>query len=270
MQTKGSTLNGARHVFARTLPAACALLLLGASVACDEDMSSPITGDGEVRVLYIGNSLTYTNDLPGLVATVAEAAGRSIAYGTIALPNFSLEDHWNAGIVEQIRAAHADLVVLQQGPSSLPENQEHLRFWSEQLAGPIRDAGGQPVLFMVWPSADRADAFDAVFESYRNAATAVSGLFAPAGEAWRAAWNRDPQLAFYGPDGFHPSRLGSIAAALTLYAVLFDAQVSNLPTELLPTSAGLDIIALTPETAAALYAAVDEVVARPVIGPTDS
>lgn len=242
-----------------TLPA---LLLFVTLNACGEDATGPIPGDGELRVLFVGNSLTFTNDLPALVATVAEAAGRSIAYGSITQPNFSLEDHWNAGIAGAIRNARADVVVLQQGPSSLPENQTHLREWSERLSGPIREVGGRPALYMVWPSVDRFAFFDAVRDSYLNAATAVDGLFMPAGEAWRTAWAVDPGLELYGPDGFHPSRLGSIVAALTIYAVLFDAQVGDLPAELVPTSPQLETIRLDPAVAKIVYTAVDETVER--------
>jgi hypothetical protein len=52
--------------------------------------------------------------------------------------------------------------------------------------------------------------------SYETAAKEIGGLFLPAGEAWRVAWKRDPDLHFYGPDGFHPSPLGSLLAACDL------------------------------------------------------
>jgi hypothetical protein len=42
----------------------------------------------------------------------------------------------------------------------------------------------------------------------------------PAGEAWRAAWRRDPELPLYDRDGFHPSRLGSCLAALAVYQAI--------------------------------------------------
>jgi len=93
----------------------------------------------------------------------------------------------------------------------------------------IREAGGEPALFMVWPGSDRAHAFAAVREAYRNAALAVDGLFVPAGEAWRAVWEADPDQALYGADGFHPSRRGSFVAALTVFAVLFDEDLRGLP-----------------------------------------
>lgn len=173
----------------------------------------------------------------------------------MAKPNYSLEDHWNSGIAAVIQQRRADVVILQQGPSSLPENQIYLRTWTERLAVPIREAGGLPALLMVWPPSDRIDAFDAVRDAYRNAAEAVDGLFLPAGEAWRAAWRLDPQLGLYGPDGFHPGLLGSFTAALTTYAVVFGERVSDLPLEGVEVARGLD-----PAAVAIVLEAVDETV----------
>jgi hypothetical protein len=50
-----------------------------------------------LRVLFIGNSLTYTNDLPGIVKAFAQAdRQQAFESRTIAFPNYSLEDHWNS------------------------------------------------------------------------------------------------------------------------------------------------------------------------------
>lgn len=37
-----------------------------------------------LRVLFVGNSLTATNDLPGYVAGLADASGHKLEYRTIA------------------------------------------------------------------------------------------------------------------------------------------------------------------------------------------
>ena len=211
-------------------------------VQVDED---PLP-DAEMRVLFIGNSLTYTNNLPAMVQTIAEAAGHTMVFGVEAAPNLSLEDHWLDGVERTIHAVKADVVIMQQGPSSLPQNQEHLRFWAGRLSEAIRTAGGQPALFMVWPEAYRPGAFSAVYESYLGAAEAVEGLFMPAGLAWVHTWNQDPEIQLYGADGFHPSYLGSAVAALTIFRVLFDEDVSTLPSRLEPVTPGLPVVNLGP------------------------
>ena len=203
-------------------------------------------GSAELRVLFIGNSLTYGNDLPGVVAALARLEGRSFAAGTIAHPNVSLEDHAGMGAFEVIRREQPDVVVLQQGPSSLPESRMHLIEWARQFDAVIRESGGKPALLMVWPSTDRIAFFDAVRDSYRAAADAVGGIFIPAGESWRAVWRRDDSAALYGADGFHPSALGTLAAALTVHAVLFELDATTfrcpLPGEVGVSQASLDVV----------------------------
>ncbi|MFN2316861.1 MAG: hypothetical protein ABR551_07070 [Gemmatimonadales bacterium] len=207
-----------RHSRLTTLAAP---ILLGSCLLGSEPSDIP---DADLRMLFIGNSLTYTNDMPRMVQHLANAAARSFAYGVAAAPNYSLEDHWADGITSTIAAQRADIVVMQQGPSSVPANQQHLAFWAGQLEPSIRAAGGIPALYMVWPEVSRLSAFDAVRDAYFYAAEAVEGLFLPAGEAWRAAWARDPGLTTYNPDGFHPSVIGSMAAALTIFTVAFEAE----------------------------------------------
>lgn len=219
-----------RRLLRRGLAGAGLLLL-----ACGSGPVQPTIepfGDAEVTALFIGNSLTASNDLPGMVATLAQAAGSTFEYRALLRPNFSLQDHWAQDAEEVIRELGADVVILQQGPSSVGDNPLHLRTWTEAYAPVVREAGGEPALLMVWPERTRMEAFDAVHDSYAGAADAVNGIFLPAGDAWREVWALDPDVSLYGVDGFHPSRDGSLVAALTVFAILYDEDVRDLPADL--------------------------------------
>jgi hypothetical protein len=67
-----------------------------------------------------------------------------------------------------------------------------------------------------------------VIASYRRAAAAARADLFPAGLAWQIAWRCKPALGLYGPDGFHPSALGTYAAALVLYGRLFKAPLVGI------------------------------------------
>lgn len=207
-------------------------LLVAAVAACSLGPSEP-TGpgpsDADVQILFVGNSLTYTNDLPGMVVEIAAADGAEWLARQRTAPSYSLEDHWHAGAEAAVRAAGADFVVLQQGPSSLPRNAEHLARWSATYAPVIREAGGRPALFMVWPPRRRWHALDAVRASYEGAAESADGLLAPAGSVWGRLLEEDPALPLTLSDGFHPSRLGTYAAALTIYGSLAEIEPAGLP-----------------------------------------
>ena len=229
--------------------------LVAALGACRPQVTAPGDGpgpleidDADVRVLFVGNSLTYTNGLPRVVEALATAAGYSIAWGSRARANYSLEDHWYSGLEADIRSARADFVVLQQGPSTLTESAIHLNQWTRTIAPVVRESGGEPALFMVWPEESRRNAFASARQSYAAAAAAVAGLFIPAGQTWVEAWALDPTLDFYGPDRFHPSYLGTLAAAQTIVAVLFDLEPNEMPTLDDP---------ITPATLATLHEALE-------------
>jgi lysophospholipase L1-like esterase len=189
-------------------------------------------GDG-MHVLFIGNSLTYSNDLPLVVQAMAKAAGKSLEVDSVTGGGYSLDDHWNDGGAQKAIASRRwTYVVLQHGPSSLPESRAELRAAVKRFAPVIRKAGAKPALFMVWPPADRISYFDDVRDAYALAAADVSGLFIPAGEAWRAAWRRDPNAPLYSQDDFHPSAAGSYAAALSIYGMIFKTSPQGLPARL--------------------------------------
>ena len=187
---------------------------------------------GALRVLFIGNSLTYVNDLPGIVEALADSLSveRPFWYRTAVAPNYSLEDHWaDPGTRAALQDRQWDVVVLQQGPSSLPENQELLREWSVRFAGLARAAGAVPALYMVWPDFTRRDFFDDVSDSYTAAAEAVDGMLFPVGRAWLAAWDADASLPLYGSDGFHPSTLATYLAALVILDRLYEVELEIVP-----------------------------------------
>lgn len=195
------------------------------------------------RVLFVGNSLTAANDLPHLVEALAAAGGVQVTTHAIALPDFSLEDHWDRGDAQKaIAGASWEFVVLQQGPSALPESQVALRRDTKRFDPLIRRAGARTALYMVWPFDSRRFDFDRVSESYANAAKDVDGVLLPVGDAWQAAWRRDASIALYGPDGFHPTPAASYLAGLVMVHRLFRVSPIGLPASVpLPSGAPIRV-----------------------------
>jgi hypothetical protein len=186
-----------------------------------------------LRVLFIGNSLTYANDLPLIVQALAKAGGQQMYVDSVTFSGYSLEDHWDNGEAPKAIASQKwDVVVMQHGPASLLSSRAEMRIWVKKFDKIIRKAGARSALYMVWPPLDRFSFFDAVRESYSISAADVNGIFIPAGEAWRAAWRRDPDAPLYDSDDFHPSVAGSYTAALSFYGILFGREPKGLPARL--------------------------------------
>lgn len=221
------------------IPLAVAVLLSGLA-ACLEPPTAPgITkrkpGDENATwLLFIGNSHTEVNDIPGMVVAIAEQAGdSSLRADMIVGGGMALEDHWYFGDAHRALEAYRwDYVILQQGPSSLIQNWAHLRTWTEAFAPLIRAAEAEPVLYQVWPAIwRRQDAANAL-HSYTQAAAAVDGILAPAGDGITAAIALSDSLSVYLNDGVHASPYGGYIAALTIAARLVAFDPESLPPEI--------------------------------------
>jgi hypothetical protein len=220
---------------------------------------SSLTDEGEapgLNVLFIGNSLTYENDLPAMLRVLFDSAGLPRArVVAVAKPNFGLEDHWVGGDSHTMIARGGwDYVVLQQGPSAT-EGRPSLIEYSHRFEPEIRAAGAVPALYMVWPAATRPFDFDGVSDAYRTAAAEVSGVLLPAGDGWREAWALDPGLQLYGADGFHPSAAGTYLAALVMFQRFTGLSPIGLPGSLTLHSSNYPDPRIPPEIALTLQRA---------------
>ena len=239
---------------------ALVLALCLAVVACLGGATAVPGGADEnakFNVLFIGNSLTYTNDLPEMLRVLIESVQQGPAHIEVAAyANFGLEDHWvNGGARDAINGGGWDVVVLQQGPSAT-EGRPSLLEYTGRFDEEIAAVGARTALYMVWPSKARFFDFDGVSESYAQAAEQVGGLLYPAGEAWRLAWQRDSTIQLYGPDGFHPTGAGTYLAALVMFQQLTRLSPVGLTGDVV-TSSGV-VLQLSAETAAILQEAAVE------------
>lgn len=220
--------------------------LVAAALGCSLTTATGPVPAG-LNVLFVGNSLTYTNDLPGMVEALLDSAAvgpRTI--DAVAFPDFGLADHWVRGEAQQqIARGGWDVVAIQQGPSAT-EGRPSLIEYAQRYGEKSRRVGARVALYMVWPSQSRPFDFDGVSESYAMAADSAGGLLFPVGEAWRAAWRRDSTLALYGPDGFHPSRMATYLAALVMFEQLTGRPPVGLPGSLSVRGSATPVVALDP------------------------
>jgi hypothetical protein len=174
------------------------------------------------QILFVGNSLTYSNDLPKLVAQYGASKGNQITTQTLAYGGYALEDHWNDGELQQlITKGSFDFVVVQQGPSSQADGREMLFDYGERIAALCEVRGAKLVFFMVWPAKVNYHTFDGVIKNYTDAAAHSGSLLCPVGKVWKDHFDSTNDFSYYGPDQFHPSLEGSTVAAQIIYETLF-------------------------------------------------
>ncbi|WP_298237495.1 SGNH/GDSL hydrolase family protein [uncultured Algibacter sp.] len=176
----------------------------------------------EFNILFIGNSLTYTNNLPLLVKKQAKKLGITINTKMIAEPNYTLPDHWHEGKAQKlIKSKTFDFLIVQQGPSSQAEGKQMLLEYGEKYSLLCKKNQVKLAYFMVWPSLQYYHTFEGVIKNHQLAAKANNAILCPVGDIWRKYFNTTNYYDYYGSDGFHPSKKGSEIAAKVIIESLF-------------------------------------------------
>lgn len=181
-------------------------------------------------ILFVGNSLTYSNDLPRMVEKIGKTAGIKLKTRCLCFPNYGLEDHWTEGKVSKlIEKEEFDFVVFQQGPSSQAYGRSSLIDFGGRITELAESHDTKAAYFMVWPSLQYYHTFAGVIKNHSDAAKQSGAMLIPAGEHWKAYREVEGLDNLYGPDGFHPSKTGSFLAALTIISTLFpDIELNEL------------------------------------------
>jgi hypothetical protein len=184
--------------------------------------SQNITSNKEFNILFIGNSLTASNDLPKLVEIAGKQKSIIIKTKMIAYPNYAIMDHWNDGKVQkEIKRNQYDFVIVQQGPSSQQNGREILIEYGRKYADLCNKNGAKLSYFMVWPSRIYYHTFKGVIKNYTDAARINDAILCPVGEEWKKHFDTTQNFDYYSADGFHPSLKGSQRAAEIIVEHLF-------------------------------------------------
>ncbi len=180
----------------------------------------------DYKVLFIGNSLTYSNNLPGLFTEEAKKLGFTVQTSQLARPNYALVDHLAEGKISQtLQNGRYDFVVVQQGPSSQADGRAMLLEAGSELQQLCAKNNSKLAFFMVWPAFENYHTFDGVIRNYSLAATHTDAILCPVGIAWKEHIDKTGDLEYYASDRFHPSLKGSTFAARIIAESLFGKKV---------------------------------------------
>lgn len=183
---------------------------------------TPPLRSGAKKILFVGNSLTYFNDLPSQVAAIGASMGNHIEQEVMAYPNYALEDHWNDGCLQDmISSGFYDFVVVQQGPSSQSDGAKSLLEYGERIQQLCMQHDAKLAFFMVWPARANYHTFNGVIANYTSAAHATGAILCPVGATWKRHIDDTGDWSYYGPDAYHPSAVGTGVAAGIVYKSLF-------------------------------------------------
>src|SRR5687768_6127758 len=201
-----------------------------AALEAEAQVSKTNRPRASLKILFIGNSFTARNDLPGLVAAMAAANGDALDHRLISVGGASLRSHWNKGeATEAIRSGGYDYVVLQEqrtlpikNPNRMHEN---IRLFDQQ----IKESGSKTALYLTWARRHAPESQTAITEAYTAIAEELGATLIPAGIAWQRFMRGHDRPVLHDHDGSHPTLAGTFLAACVAYATLFGRKTFALP-----------------------------------------
>jgi len=184
-----------------------------------------------LNVLFVGNSYTQANDLPGTVQALVASRGGAMRHEVIARGGALLHAHLAEGVAAaRIRSGGFTHVVLQE-QSQLPAVAPPVFIEAAcALAGLATAAGAKPVLFVTWAPRDAPGEQAKITASYEAVALRTGAVLALVGPTWAKAGRLS--AALYGPDGRHPAPPGTYLAAMVLFKALTGKAPVELPVRL--------------------------------------
>jgi hypothetical protein len=184
-----------------------------------------------LKVLFIGNSYTYYNNLPGMISQLAASSDepRQLDTRMIAVGTKTLEWHYeNLETLDAIRQADRDIVVLQEHSMRPVENRDKMLDYASKLDGEIKSSGARTVLYLTWARKHIPEMQERLTDAYFTLAGKIGATVAPVGIAWQNALRSNPALKLHKKDKSHPDLPGSYLAACVFYATLFQTSPVGL------------------------------------------
>jgi hypothetical protein len=176
-----------------------------------------------VTVLFIGNSLTYANDMPFMIRKIADSAHSEYKYQiTMYAPGgTTFENHWNDSHVQSLLKEKWKYVVLQgaSGEQFNGNTSSSFLTYGKKLADLTWSNGSMPVLFVTWRYAGSygSDTMQDVIQSgYAALAQQTGAPKVNIGDTWNKVMRYAPGITLYN-DANHPSIYGSYLCALMFY-----------------------------------------------------
>ena len=201
----------------------------GATAAASGDFAIP-PATADISLLFMGNSHTSFNNLPGMVAAMVHAGKPAKTVAVVEAPGWMFLDERVADIpsLNLLRSQNWSFVLLQAQKYSSSGQFTYSTTEAEELVRMSRRQRAVPVMFPEWPRRSIAET-QLIYDLHVSIARNEPACVAPVPQAWDLALARYPNLTLYDADGNHSAPAGAFLAALVLYATITGLSPVDLP-----------------------------------------
>jgi len=183
-----------------------------------------------MKVLFIGNSHTYYNDMPQIFADMCKERGKDVEVAMQAHPGVTYG--WHFGQHTELRFAliHGgfDYIVMQQAAHSPCPAKEETITDGKKIIELARANGVTPIQTMPWAEKRDPDHQKGMYDIYNTLSEETGIKLTVAGNVFEEVFYNYPDIDLYWKDGEHASPYGSYVIAMAAYAAIFGESVKGL------------------------------------------
>jgi hypothetical protein len=183
-----------------------------------------------MKVLFIGNSHTYFNDMPQTFADMCREAGIDTDVTMLAYSWKDLEWHAAAEYFTvrfNILYGGYDYCVVQQAAHPFPGDETTL-VNMQRIADLCEAAGTKPILIETWAERDHPEHQENLSHANRIIAEKTGSILAPVGTVWEKIRNDHPEIELFWRDGEHAGPYGDLIIAGILYRITTDKKMEQI------------------------------------------
>ena len=175
-----------------------------------------------MKILFIGNSHTYFNDMPAIFKRLCIENGKDVHVTMLTKGGMGLDYHAKE---EQTRFnilyGEYDVVVLQHTAHPMGDLNE-MKKGAEKIAAWCKDAGSRVVLYQTWTEKGDEENQSHMSKVYDDLGDLLGVSVAPVGNVWQKTRMENPETELYFKDGAHASPDGSALAARVIFETVFN------------------------------------------------
>jgi len=185
---------------------------------------------GELSILFVGNSHTSTNDIPGTVESLLASLSDHDPTVETLKAGFLRMAMDRPDITEEVSSGDWDIVILQGHEISMSQSTRYSQKEPVALARLALDAGSRALFFSEWKR-EGVEETKYIESLYREMAAKAGAEVVPIGRSWDHFLSDHPDHELWNKDGNHSSPDGAYlaAAAIVYYLVGPDADLTAAP-----------------------------------------
>lgn len=217
------------------------MMIIPANLPAEENMRNtegdplegfaPVAALQDYQILFMGNSHSSFNGLPGLVTTLIEAGSPGTTTYQAVAPGYRfLAERIGDDVTQQLLQSRTwTHVILQAQKYSTTGLYTYPTDAAETWIRRAKLQNARPVLFPEWPRRGNTEEGQRVHDLHLEISAREPACVAPVGLAWDSAIESYPGMDLHATDGNHSNLTGALLTAYVFYQVITTQPAAELP-----------------------------------------